>query len=118
MPADSSVAEQPPVTRHLGWANVSRLGLGTTKFGRNQQVNYPGGPGFALPTDREIEMLLDLALECGINLLDTAPAYGSAEARLGKFLGARRERFFVVTKTGEEFADGNSRHDFSARHTR
>jgi aryl-alcohol dehydrogenase-like predicted oxidoreductase len=98
--------------------NVSRLGLGTVKFGRNENVKFPGGDGFALPSDRQIEALLDVALECGINLLDTAPAYGVAEERLGELLRARREKFFLVTKTGEEFAAGRSSYDFTAEHTR
>lgn len=104
--------------RGVGWPSVSALGLGTVKFGRNRQVKYPSGDGFALPNDREIEALLDVALAQGINLLDTAPAYGVAEQRLGALLGSRRERFFIVTKTGEEFVDGRSEHDFSATHTR
>jgi aryl-alcohol dehydrogenase-like predicted oxidoreductase len=97
---------------------VSVLGLGTVKFGRNQKIKYPGGDGFALPTDREVESLLDLCLEGSINLLDTAPAYGVAEERLGKLLGERRTSFFLVTKTGEEFENGESRYDFTAKHTR
>jgi aryl-alcohol dehydrogenase-like predicted oxidoreductase len=87
--------------------------LGTVKFGRNQKIKYPS---FLLPTDREIEVLLDVALELGINLLDTAPAYGIAEERLGKLLGSRP--FLLSTKTGEEFANGESTYDFSAEHTR
>ncbi|HYI28458.1 MAG TPA: aldo/keto reductase [Bradyrhizobium sp.] len=102
----------------LGWKDVSPLGLGTVKFGRNQGVKYPDGDGFALPSDRQIESLLDLALECGINLLDTAPAYGQSEERLGQLLGRRRDKFFLVTKTGEEFTDGESRYDFTVEHTR
>jgi aryl-alcohol dehydrogenase-like predicted oxidoreductase len=98
--------------------NVSVLGLGTVKFGRNQKVKYPEGEGFALPTGAEIEALLDLAIEQGITLLDTAPAYGTSEERLGQTLGARREKFFLVTKTGEEFADGESKYVFTAEHTR
>jgi aryl-alcohol dehydrogenase-like predicted oxidoreductase len=62
--------------------------------------------------------LLDDAQALGINLLDTAPAYGIAEERLGKLLGTRRNEFVIVTKTGEEFADGESTYDFSAEHTR
>jgi len=96
----------------------SVLGLGTVKFGRNRKVSYPGGEGFALPSDREIEALLDVAVECGIRTLDTAPAYGTSEERLGKLLRTRRREFFLITKTGEEFADGKSRHDFTAAHTR
>jgi len=97
---------------------ASPLGLGTVKFGRNRGVKYPGGEGFALPTDREIEVLLDIALSCGINLIDTAPAYGAAEERLGQLLGRRRDRFFLVTKVGEEFVDGRSIYNFSEAHTR
>lgn len=98
--------------------SVSVLGLGTVKFGRNEGVKYPGGDGFALPTDAEISSLLDLCRERGINMLDTAPAYGTAEERLGKILGPRRKDFFIVTKTGEEFDNGKSSYHFSAEHTR
>jgi aryl-alcohol dehydrogenase-like predicted oxidoreductase len=98
--------------------NVSLLGLGTVKFGRNRDVKYPGGEGFPLPTDVEIETLLDLAIECGINLLDTAPAYGTSEERLGKLMGARREKFFLVSKTGEEFDGEKSERIYTAEHTR
>lgn len=97
---------------------LSALGLGTVKFGRNQGVKYPGGGGFALPSDAEIEQLLDTALECGINVLDTAPAYGASEERLGKLLDARRRDFFLMTKTGEEFVDGTSQYCFTEAHTR
>lgn len=98
--------------------SVSVLGLGTVKFGRNQGVKYPGGDGFRLPTDQELSSLLDLCLESGINLIDTAPAYGLAEERLGALMGNRRKDFFIVTKTGEEFKDGKSEYIFSAEHTR
>ncbi|HWN96361.1 MAG TPA: aldo/keto reductase [Methylomirabilota bacterium] len=95
--------------------NVSVLGLGTVKFGRNQKIKYPT---FELPSDAAICQLLDDAQRLGINLLDTAPAYGIAEERLGKLLGTRRNEFVIVTKTGEEFANGESTYDFSAEHTR
>ena len=98
--------------------STSALGLGTVKFGRNWSTKYPGGDGFALPTDREVEGLLDTALECGITVLDTAPAYGTSEERLGKLLGARRREVFLITKTGEEFVDHKSEYCFTAAHTR
>ena len=66
---------------------VSQLGLGTVKFGRNQQVKYP--EAFELPTDAEIHRLLDVAKECGVTYLDTAPAYGTSEERVGKILAER-----------------------------
>ena len=94
---------------------VSPLGLGTVKFGRNQQVKYP--TGFELPNDEQIVELLDLAQSLGINLLDTAPAYGTSQERLGKLLGDRRRHWIIVSKVGEIFQDGVSRFDFSYRHT-
>mgnify|MGYP000297034838 CR=1 FL=1 len=103
---------------------VSALGLGTVKLGRNTGVKYPGGT-FALPTDEQAAMLLRTAAELGITLLDTAPAYGTSEERLGAIMGARgwlggRDRWVVSTKVGEEFdtATGESRFDFSPEHVR
>jgi aryl-alcohol dehydrogenase-like predicted oxidoreductase len=95
---------------------VSPLGLGTVKFGRNQGVKYP--QPFDLPSDREALALLDLAWDLGINLLDTAPAYGVSEERLGRLLRQGRRDWIIVTKVGEEFDNGISRFDFSAAATR
>ncbi len=106
---DSSMRQRPLASTGL---SVSALGLGTVKFGRNQQVKYPAA--FDLPSDGEILSLLDLAREEGINLLDTAPAYGASEERLGRLLGPRREEWVLVSKAGEEFRDGVSHFDFSA----
>jgi aryl-alcohol dehydrogenase-like predicted oxidoreductase len=94
---------------------VSCLGLGTVKFGRNEGVKYPAG--FDLPDDKQALAILELARELGINLLDTAPAYGSSEERLGKLLTNRHE-WILCSKTGEEFINGQSHFNFSARHTR
>lgn len=94
---------------------VSCLGLGTVKFGRNEEVKYP--KSFSLPTDMEIERLLDIAQQEGINLLDTAPAYGSSEQRIGRLL-KNRERWVLCTKVGEQFITGKSIYDFSAAKTK
>lgn len=94
---------------------VSPLGLGTVKFGRNQQVKYPSG--FELPSDAEVRELLALAAELGINLIDTAPAYGTSQARLGRLLPGPRDRWVIVSKVGEIFEHGGSRFDFSFEHT-
>lgn len=95
---------------------VSPLGLGTVKLGRNQGVKYPNG--FELPDDAHAANLLAQAQDSGINLLDTAPAYGISEERLGHLLKGSRHHWIIVSKVGEEFIDGLSHFDFSARHTR
>ena len=93
----------PLAKRILGQTGieVSCLGLGTVKFGRNQEVKYPGT--FSLPEDKQITALLDQAKDLGINLLDTAPAYGSSEQKLGRLLKDRQD-WVICTKVGEEFA--------------
>lgn len=91
------------------------LGLGTVKWGRNQKLHYAP---FELPTDETLGKLLDAAVELGINVLDTAPAYGVAEERLGQLLARRSEPFIVITKVGEDFDCGESRYDFSSEAVR
>jgi len=95
---------------------VSAIGLGTVKLGRNQGVKYPRA--FELPDERSAKSLLDCARGLGINLLDTAPAYGSSEERLGRLLTGRREDWVICSKVGEEFEHGRSHFDFSPEHTR
>ena len=94
--------------------DVSVLGLGTVKIGRNQQVKYP--TGFELPDDKTVVELFELARSLGINFIDTAPAYGNSEQRLGELL-PDRDDWVVVTKVGEIFEDGQSRFDFSFDYT-
>ena len=95
---------------------VSPLGLGTVKLGRDQGVKYPNG--FTIPDDAQARQLLALARELGINLIDTAPAYGVSEERLGPLLAGQRDEWVIVSKVGEEFENGVSRFDFSPEHTR
>ena len=94
---------------------VSVLGLGTVKLGRNEQVKYPAG--FEIPDDSTVTEILELAWSLGINFIDTAPAYGTSEQRLGQLLPNRHD-WVIETKVGEIFENGQSRFDFSAAHTR
>ena len=103
---------------------VSPLGFGTVKFGRDQGVKYP--EHFTIPDDREIVNLLTLAHDLGMNLLDTAPAYGTSEERLGQLFAKHkglREQWVICSKVGEEFitlenGQGESYFDFSEQHIR
>lgn len=90
---------------------VSQAGLGTVKFGRNQKVHYP--TAFELPSDQDILELLALAKDLNLNLLDTAPAYGTSEERLGTLLKNQRNDWVICSKAGETFTQGESYYDFS-----
>lgn len=102
---------------------LSSIGLGTVKLGRDQGVKYP--EGFQIPDDRAAASLINRARKLGINLVDTAPAYGRSEERLGQLfrqgkIGARTD-WLIATKVGEEFettADGQGRsfHCFTPEH--
>ena len=93
---------------------VSPIGLGTVKFGRNKDVKYP--EGFKIPDDKHLIDLLTLAKSLGINTLDTAPAYGTSEERLGVLLKYTRDEWVIVGKAGEEFEDGKSYYNFTPDH--
>lgn len=95
---------------------VSKLGLGTVKIGRNIGVKYPAS--FTIPSDAEVLTLLGVAQDLGINLIDTAPAYGNSEERLGQLLGNTRQKWVIVTKVGEEFINGESEYNFTPEHAK
>ncbi|NOQ94216.1 MAG: aldo/keto reductase [Methylophaga sp.] len=92
---------------------VSPLGLGTVKIGRNTAVKYPSS--FKIPNDKQVQELLAQTWGLGINLLDTAPAYGNSEQRLGELLSKQQHEFVIATKVGETFdaKTGESHYNFT-----
>jgi aryl-alcohol dehydrogenase-like predicted oxidoreductase len=96
--------------------DVSAIGFGSFKIGRNQGIKYP--TGYELPSGDECARLLDGILALGINLIDTAPAYGEAEVRIGNHLASRRDEFVLSSKVGERFIDGVSHYEFGSRAVR
>jgi aryl-alcohol dehydrogenase-like predicted oxidoreductase len=79
------------------------LGLGTIGLGRP----WPA-PDAAVPTEIAALEFLHEAVGAGIRFLDTAPAYGLAESRLGTYLSSLppevRTAVTVATKVGETWA--------------
>ena len=94
--------------------HVSVVAWGTVKVGRNQGVKNRVPDGFLLPDDATVSRLLSVCRERGINLIDTAPAYGLSEERLGTLIDGTRASFVLSTKVGETFDGSESRYDFSA----
>lgn len=71
-----------------------KLGLGTVQFGLDYGVANPGGR----TSEDEVRRILVAAADGGIEVVDTAAAYGEAEAVLGRCL-QRPSPFRIVTKT-------------------
>ena len=92
--------------------SFSPLGYGAFKIGRNVGTKYD--QAYELPDAASVERLLNGVLDLGINYIDTAPAYGASEERIGQAISHRRHEFVLSTKVGEFFESGVSRYDFSA----
>jgi aryl-alcohol dehydrogenase-like predicted oxidoreductase len=78
------------LTRNFGTSSlqVSALGFGAGHIG------YDG------VTERDAHVLLDRALDLGINFIDTARGYGLSEERIGRWLPAHRDEVVLSTKVG------------------
>ncbi len=88
------------------------IGFGAFKIGRDAGGKF--GHRYDVPDDAAADRLLNSVLDLGVTYVDTAPAYGLSEDRIGRFIGHRRDEYVVSTKVGETFAGGESTHDFSA----
>ncbi len=72
---------------------VSAISLGTMNFGADWH-------GIGAIDDKTASSLIDLALERGVNLIDTADIYGrgASEEVLGRVLKGRRNKVLLATK--------------------
>ena len=77
---------------------VSCIGLGTWAMGGSIEL-------WGHVDDRESIAAIHQALDCGINLIDTAPIYGlgHAEEIVGKAIQGRRDEVILATKCGLVF---------------
>lgn len=101
--------------RQLGRSGlrVSALSLGTMTF---------GGTGWASPVGRtganEARQQIDMCLEAGVNLFDTADVYsdGLSEEILGQALDARRDDVLIATKVRMTMGKGPNDAGSSRQH--
>ena len=74
------------------------------RFGRTghmSTVTVFGAAALKDVSQADADCTLDLLLEHGVNHIDTAPRYGDAELRIGPWMRAHRDDFFLATKTGQ-----------------
>src|SRR3954454_9343100 len=85
---------------------VSPIALGTMGFGGEGDFASVGNLGV-----EDCRRQLDLCLDAGVNLVDTANMYsgGASEEILGEALDGRRDRLLVATKV--RFAMGQGPND-------
>ncbi|MET0751739.1 MAG: aldo/keto reductase [Pyrinomonadaceae bacterium] len=81
---------------------VSVLGFGGAEIGYNDSQ-----------TQEEVNLLLNSALDAGLNVIDTAAAYKTSEELIGKAVGKRRQEYYLLTKCGA--LDAFTRFDWSKK---
>jgi aryl-alcohol dehydrogenase-like predicted oxidoreductase len=86
-------------TRPLGktGSDVTILGYGAMEL-RGQ----PRGPAI---DDEDAGRLLNAVLDGGINLIDTSIDYGRSEELIGRYVGHRRDEYFLASKCGCPLSD-------------
>ena len=72
----------------------NKLAIGTAQFGLNYGIANQNGKVNA----NQIQSILDFAHEKGINILDTAKAYGNSEKSIGNYLKLTEKTWYIVTK--------------------
>jgi aryl-alcohol dehydrogenase-like predicted oxidoreductase len=104
-------------TRILGrtGVEVSALGFGS--------MDLRGPPMKPPMSDPDAAMLLNAALDAGINVIDTSIDYGASEGLIGKHIAHRRDEYFLASKCGCQLelppdAEPPYVHDFSPGHVR
>jgi aryl-alcohol dehydrogenase-like predicted oxidoreductase len=78
---------------------LGRTGADVTilSYGAMELRGLPRGPEIA---DEDAGRMLNAVLDGGINLIDTSPDYGRSEELIGRYVGHRRDEFFLASKCG------------------
>ena len=101
--------------RQLGRSglSVSALGFGTMTIGGRDRFAHMGNLGID-----ETARMLDICLDAGVTLIDTADVYssGASEEILGHALAGRRQQFVISSKVFMRMGDGPHDTGLSRKH--
>lgn len=88
--------------------NVSEIGFGGWTIGGAKKIGDRGPSGWGNVDDDESMRAIHKALDCGINFIDTAHAYGlgHSEKIIGRAVKGIRDKWIIMTKTGS-FVEGD-----------
>ena len=98
--------------------DVSVLGFGALEIGRNWPYWRKEKSDFSRPTESDALRVIHSALDQGINLFDTAPAYFASEEILGKAFKGIRKNILIASKCGEWFDGEKSVYNYSYSETK
>ena len=101
--------------RRLGRTDldVSEISLGTVELGLPYGI--PEAGRLVQPDEAAAARLLNKALDLGINFIDTARLYGTAEEIIGRALRGRRSEYFLASKVPNFAAENLTGHALRER---
>jgi len=73
---------------------MPKIALGTAQIGLNYGIHNKSGK----PSEAEAFSILNTAYDNGIEVLDTAYAYGDSEERIGQYINSTKRNFKICTK--------------------
>ncbi len=83
---------------------MKKRSFGNTGFSVSP-LGFGGAPIGVLETDRAAAgKLLNLLLDAGVNVIDTAARYKESENVIGQYVGHRRDEYVLVSKCGSSVA--------------
>jgi aryl-alcohol dehydrogenase-like predicted oxidoreductase len=78
---------------------LGRTGLQVTMLGYGA-MELRGAPRARDITELQAETILNAVLDAGINYIDTSIDYGLSEERIGRYIGHRRDDYYLASKCG------------------
>jgi aryl-alcohol dehydrogenase-like predicted oxidoreductase len=78
---------------------LGRIGLDVTMLGYGA-MELRGAPRGRDISEGQAETILNAVLDAGINYIDTSIDYGLSEERIGRYIGHRRDEYFLASKCG------------------
>src|SRR5262244_893209 len=78
---------------------LGRTGLQVTMLGYGA-MELRGVPRGRDVSEDQAETILNAVLDAGINYIDTSIDYGLSEERIGRYIGRRRDEYFLASKCG------------------
>jgi len=88
----------------MEYSHFSHLDIKLSKlgFGGAALSGVGGGYGFGEIGEKAAEKLINMAIDVGINVFDTAPIYGFnlSEIRMGNYLKSHRDNIHLISKAG------------------
>src|SRR6185312_5665153 len=97
-----------PVTPRLRGYNLPAMEK--TTFGKTgfkvSRLGFGAGPiGFLATDQQRVANIINILLDSGVNVIDTAASYQGSEDLIGNAVSSRRSEYVLISKCGQAFPD-------------